>query len=55
MHEGFDVKGYPTLYFKSASGKLLQYSGKRSKDKITSFIKKNKEKTSQQSSIKEEL
>ncbi|XP_023747469.1 protein disulfide-isomerase [Lactuca sativa] len=55
VHEGFDVKGYPTLYFKSASGKLLQYSGKRSKDKITSFIKKNKEKTSQQSSIKEEL
>ncbi|CAI9291448.1 unnamed protein product [Lactuca saligna] len=55
VHEGFDVKGYPTLYFKSASGKLLQYSGKRSKDKITSFIKKNKEKTNQQSSIKEEL
>ncbi|KAL4565795.1 hypothetical protein LXL04_029901 [Taraxacum kok-saghyz] len=55
VYEGFNVKGYPTLYLKSASGKLLQYSGKRSKDKIISFIKKNKDKTSEQSSIKEEL
>ncbi|GJS06814.1 protein disulfide-isomerase [Tanacetum coccineum] len=55
VHEGFEIKGYPTLYFKSASGKLLQYSGKRTKDKIIDFIKKNKEKTAQQDSVKDEL
>lgn len=55
MHEGFEIKGYPTLYFKSASGKLLQYRGKRTKDKIIEFIKKNKDDVPQQDSRKEEL
>lgn len=55
VHEGFEIKGYPTMYFKSASGKLLQYTGKRSKDKIIDFIKKNKEKTTQYESVKDEL
>ncbi|XP_076911469.1 protein disulfide-isomerase-like [Bidens hawaiensis] len=55
VHEGFEIKGYPTLYFKSASGKLLQYRGKRTKDKIIEFIKKNKDDVTQQDSRKEEL
>ncbi|KAI3672781.1 hypothetical protein L6452_38881 [Arctium lappa] len=55
VHEGFDIKGYPTLYFKSASGNLLPYDGKRSKEKIIDFIKKNKDKTIQHDSRKEEL
>ncbi|THG08331.1 hypothetical protein TEA_011094 [Camellia sinensis var. sinensis] len=44
----FDVKGYPTLYFRSASGNLLQYDGDRTKEDIIDFIKKNKDKTTQQ-------
>nr|XP_043608491.1 protein disulfide-isomerase [Erigeron canadensis] len=54
-YEGFEIKGYPTLYFRSASGKLLQYNGRRTKDKIVSFIKKNKDKPTQQDSVKDEL
>ncbi|KAK3034770.1 hypothetical protein RJ639_032283, partial [Escallonia herrerae] len=53
--EPFDVKGYPTLYFKSASGNLSQYDGDRTKEDIVEFIQKNKDKTTQQSSAKEEL
>ncbi|KVH99627.1 disulfide isomerase [Cynara cardunculus var. scolymus] len=45
VHEGFDIKGYPTLYLKTASGNLLPYDGKRTKEKIIDFIKKNKDKT----------
>lgn len=41
--ETFDVKGYPMLYFVSATGKVEQYEGDRSKDDIISFILKNKE------------
>ncbi|XP_042034450.1 protein disulfide-isomerase-like [Salvia splendens] len=38
----FDVKGYPTLYFRSSTGNLLQYDGDRTKDDIIEFIKKNR-------------
>ncbi|KAI7756937.1 hypothetical protein M8C21_014388 [Ambrosia artemisiifolia] len=55
VHEEFEVKGYPTLYFKSASGKLSKYSGKRSKEKLIDFIKKNKDESTQKDSGKEEL
>ncbi|KAF5806276.1 putative protein disulfide-isomerase [Helianthus annuus] len=55
VHEDFEIKGYPTLYFKSASGKLLKYSGKRTKEKIIDFIKNNKDDIAQQDSRKEEL
>ncbi|XP_018858114.1 protein disulfide-isomerase-like [Juglans regia] len=41
----FDVKGYPTLYFSSASGKLLEYDGDRTKEEIIDFIEKNRDKT----------
>ncbi|XP_043721296.1 protein disulfide-isomerase-like [Telopea speciosissima] len=55
--ETFDVKGYPTLYFKTASGDLLQYDGDRTKEDITSFIKfiqKDQSKTGGQDSVQEE-
>lgn len=39
----FEVQGYPTLYFSSASGKLVQYDGDRSKEDIIDFIKKNRD------------
>ncbi|KAI3686936.1 hypothetical protein L1987_80626 [Smallanthus sonchifolius] len=55
VHEGFEIKGYPTLYFKSASGNLLKYSGKRTKEKISDFIKKNKDNITPYDSRKEEL
>nr|XP_027090852.1 protein disulfide-isomerase-like [Coffea arabica]XP_027090853.1 protein disulfide-isomerase-like [Coffea arabica] len=51
----FDVKGYPTLYFKSASGNILQYDGDRTKEDMIEFIQKNRDKAAQQESGKDEL
>lgn len=39
----FEVKGYPTMYFRSASGKYVAYDGKRSKADIIEFIQKNRD------------
>lgn len=36
------MKGYPTLYFRSATGNQLLYDGDRTKDDIIDFIKKNR-------------
>lgn len=46
----FDVQGYPTLYFRSASGKLLPYDGDRTKEDIIEFIEKNRDKSDQPAS-----
>ena len=43
--ETFDVQGYPTLYFSSASGKISQYDGNRTKEDIIDFIEKNRDKS----------
>ncbi|KAL9242087.1 hypothetical protein vseg_016123 [Gypsophila vaccaria] len=55
----FDVKGYPTIYFRAASGKLMQFEGDRTKEGIIEYIQKNRDpaaqKTVEQSSVKEEL
>ncbi|WCJ44369.1 Protein disulfide-isomerase [Euphorbia peplus] len=40
----FDVKGYPTIFFRSASGKMEYYDGDRTKDDIINFIEKNRDK-----------
>ncbi|CAN4115344.1 unnamed protein product [Withania somnifera] len=40
----FEVKGFPTVYFKSASGNLSQYNGDRTKEAIIEFIEKNRDK-----------
>lgn len=53
--ETFEVKGYPTLYFKSASGKISQYNGGRTKEDIIDFIQQNRDKPTQNSSGKEDL
>ncbi|XP_010521263.1 PREDICTED: protein disulfide isomerase-like 1-1 [Tarenaya hassleriana] len=42
--ETFDVKGFPTIYFRSSSGNIVQYDGDRTKEDIISFIEKNKDK-----------
>ncbi|CAA6669761.1 unnamed protein product [Spirodela intermedia] len=52
---GFEVQGYPTLYFRSSSGNLLTYEGDRTKDDIVSFIQKNKGAPAQDDSTKDEL
>ncbi|XP_050235393.1 protein disulfide-isomerase [Mercurialis annua] len=44
----FDVKGYPTLYFRSASGIVEQYDGDRTKEDIISFIEKKRGQAGQQ-------
>lgn len=51
----FDVQGYPTLYFKTASGKISQYEGDRTKEDIIDFIHNNRDKAADQGSRKEEL
>ncbi|CAA7013418.1 unnamed protein product [Microthlaspi erraticum] len=38
----FDVKGFPTIYFRSASGNIVSYEGSRTKEDFISFIEKNK-------------
>ncbi|KAG5379069.1 hypothetical protein IGI04_026911 [Brassica rapa subsp. trilocularis] len=39
----FDVKGFPTIYFRSASGNVVLYEGDRTKEDFISFIDKNKD------------
>ncbi|XP_078440703.1 protein disulfide-isomerase-like [Wolffia australiana] len=39
----FEVPGYPTLYFRTASGKVIPYEGGRAKEDIIEFINKNKD------------
>lgn len=51
----FDVQGYPTVYFRSASGQISQYDGSRKKEDIIDFIEKNRDKADQQESVKDEL
>ncbi|KAM7253289.1 hypothetical protein ACFE04_025907 [Oxalis oulophora] len=42
--ETFKVEGYPTLYFKTASGTILSYDDGRTKEEIIEYINKNKDK-----------
>nr|GEU35542.1 protein disulfide-isomerase-like [Tanacetum cinerariifolium] len=39
----FEVQGYPTLYFRSSSGKVVPYEGNRTKEDIIEFIQTNRE------------
>ncbi|CAN1130614.1 Protein disulfide-isomerase [Linum perenne] len=40
----FEVQGYPTVFFRSASGNLVSYEGDRTKEDIIDFIEKNRDK-----------
>ncbi|KAF8088456.1 hypothetical protein N665_0541s0021 [Sinapis alba] len=42
-NDTFDVKGFPTMYLRSASGNMVLYEGDRTKEDIISFIDKNKD------------
>lgn len=42
-NDTFDVKGFPTIYLRSASGNIVLYDGDRTKEDIISFIDKNKD------------
>lgn len=48
------MKGYPTLYFRSATGNQLLYEGDRTKDDIIDFIKKNKAAAPEPAPVKED-
>ncbi|KFK42144.1 hypothetical protein AALP_AA2G217000 [Arabis alpina] len=50
----FDVKGFPTIYFRSASGNVVAYEGDRTKEDFISFIEKNSEKKTTSSQVEEE-
>ncbi|CAK7346960.1 unnamed protein product [Dovyalis caffra] len=52
--DAYDVKGFPTVYFRSAGGKLVQYEGDRTKQDIIDFIEKNRDKAVQQEPAKEQ-
>lgn len=43
----FDVKGFPTMYLHTSSGKVIAYEGDRSKDDIITFINKYKDSAEQ--------
>ncbi|GAV71959.1 Thioredoxin domain-containing protein/Thioredoxin_6 domain-containing protein [Cephalotus follicularis] len=47
-NDTFEVQGYPTVFFRSASGNILPYEGDRTKEDIIDFIEKNRDKTAQQ-------
>ncbi|KAK1411331.1 hypothetical protein QVD17_37879 [Tagetes erecta] len=53
----FDVKGFPTLYFRSSGGKIVQYDGNRTKDDLIEFIQKNRDAVPEltSESVKDEL
>lgn len=51
----FDVKGFPTIYFRSTGGKLSEYDGDRTKEAIIEFIETNRDdKPSQSTSAQTE-
>ncbi|KAJ0024334.1 hypothetical protein Pint_08151 [Pistacia integerrima] len=52
----FDVQGFPSVYFRSASGKIVAYEGDRTKEDIIKFIEKNRDKSVQdvEESVKDE-
>lgn len=47
----YEVKGYPTLYFSSASGKLQLFDGGRSAEDIINFIKSHRDTTGQSETV----
>ena len=49
--DGYDVQGYPTLIFKTASGKTTSYDGDRDVDSMVAYIKEHAE----AESVKSEL
>ncbi|XP_062099280.1 protein disulfide-isomerase [Humulus lupulus] len=53
-NDTFDIKGYPTLYFKTASGKISLYDEDRTKEAIIDFIEKNRDKAEKQAEKEEE-
>ncbi|MCO5559651.1 hypothetical protein L7F22_013252 [Adiantum nelumboides] len=50
----FDVKGFPTLYLYTATGKVVPFDGDRTKEAIISFIESNKD-SADQSNIATEV
>ncbi|KAK4747339.1 hypothetical protein SAY87_026376 [Trapa incisa] len=52
--DSFDVKGYPTVYFRSSSGKTMQYEGDRTKEDIIDFIEKNRDRAAATTTTQEE-
>ncbi|XP_073140152.1 protein disulfide-isomerase-like [Henckelia pumila] len=49
-NDSFEVQGFPTIYFRSASGNLSQYDGERTKEDIIEFIQKNRDQPAESTS-----
>ncbi|MQL82452.1 hypothetical protein Taro_014912 [Colocasia esculenta] len=41
--DDFEIRGFPTLYFRTPSGKLAKYEGERTKEGIIAFIQENRD------------
>jgi len=41
VSKDYNVKGFPTLYFKQSNGKVVSYNGDRSKANLIAFINKH--------------
>ncbi|KAG1331174.1 Protein disulfide-isomerase [Cocos nucifera] len=52
-HE-LNVLGYPTIYFSSASGKLVRYEGLRTKGDFIDFIRQNKDAIIQDATVQKD-
>ena len=52
--DSFEAKRYPTVYFRSSSGKISKYGGNRTKEDIIEFIEKNRDKPAHQEQAKGE-
>jgi protein disulfide-isomerase A1 len=50
--ESFEVQGYPTLYFKTASGKIVAYDGDRTKEGIIEYITNNRDQSGDDKPVK---
>ncbi|XP_022138717.1 protein disulfide-isomerase-like [Momordica charantia] len=58
VHGEFEIWGFPSVYFKSATGNILPYEGYDTKEDITDFIEKNRSKADDKhndSNLKDEL
>ncbi|KAL8126532.1 hypothetical protein AgCh_013708 [Apium graveolens] len=50
----FEVQGFPTLYLRSATGRVVQYQGDRTKEDLIEFVQKNRDTNAKPVSVKSE-
>ena len=51
--KAFNVKGFPTIYFVNAQGKVVLYESGRTKKDFVAYIKKNKTEVASNASVED--